>query len=326
MVRLTYILAASHSGSTLLAMLLGAHPKAVTVGELKATNLGDVDRYRCSCGALIRDCQFWRSVSDEMARRGFVFDVTQAATNVLDVDSRYAARLLRPLHRSAVLEWIRDSALSLSGTWRTHLQQTQTRNLALIESIRTLTGAQVVVDSSKLGLRLKYLLRIPSLDVKVIRLIRDGRGVALTYVNPSEYADATTEERRGGGSGVSDALTAKRRLDMRMAAREWRRSNEEADALLAGLPDSQWLEVRYEALCQAPRDTLQKICSFVGIDPDRIVLDFRAAEHHVVGNGMRHDSTSDVRLDERWRTALNDAQLQVFESVAGELNRRYGYR
>ena len=38
--RLAYLLAASHSGSTLLAMLLGAHPEACTAGELKATNLG----------------------------------------------------------------------------------------------------------------------------------------------------------------------------------------------------------------------------------------------------------------------------------------------
>jgi hypothetical protein len=113
---------------------------------------------------------------------------------------------------------------------------------------------------------------------------------------------------------------------MRRAAREWRRSNEEADALLAGLPPSQWLEVRYEALCEDPSGTLQNVCSFVGVDPDRVVLDFRSVAHHVVGNGMRLDSTSEVRLDDRWKTALNEEQLRVFESVAGDLNRRYGYR
>jgi hypothetical protein len=185
---------------------------------------------------------------------------------------------------------------------------------------------RVVVDSSKLGLRLKYLLRIPSLEVKVVRLIRDGRGVALTYINPSEFADAGNEDRRGGGSGISETMERHRGLDMRRAAREWRRSNEEADALLAGLPASQWLGVRYEDLCEDLAGTLRNLCSFVGVDPDRIVLDFRSVEHHVVGNGMRLDSTSNVRLDERWKTALNEEQLRVFESVAGDLNRRYGYQ
>ena len=47
-VRLVYILAASHSGSTLLAMLLGSHPDVCTVGELKATSLGNVEEYLCS--------------------------------------------------------------------------------------------------------------------------------------------------------------------------------------------------------------------------------------------------------------------------------------
>jgi hypothetical protein len=49
-------------------------------------------------------------------------------------------------------------------------------------------------------------------------------------------------------------------------------------------------------------------------------------KHHVVGNGMRLDSAPMVHLDERWKTALNEEQLRVFDSVAGELNRRYGYQ
>jgi hypothetical protein len=323
MPRLVYILAASHSGSTLLAMLLGAHPDAVTVGELKATSLGAVGRYRCSCGELIQQCAFWQQVRERMAQRGLDYDVTRARTNILELESRYAARLLRPLHRGAVVEAFRDVALSLSPTWRRHLTETQARNLALIQSIGELSGAQVIVDSSKLGLRLKYLLRLPSLDVKVIRLIRDGRGVALTYVNPTDFADARDAQRRGGGSGFEGA--GRPGLAMEEAAREWRRSNEEADALLEGLRPSQWTAVRYEDLCRNSAETLQQLCRFAGLDPDRAVMDFRSVVHHVVGNGMRHDSTSDVRLDERWRDALTTGQLNTFDAVAGDLNRRYGY-
>ena len=67
MVRLAYVLAASHSGSTVLSMLLGAQPRLCTVGELKATALGDPERYRCSCRELIGDCVFWGRVEAEMA-------------------------------------------------------------------------------------------------------------------------------------------------------------------------------------------------------------------------------------------------------------------
>ena len=321
---LVYILAASHSGSTLLAMLLGAHPQAVTVGEIKATSLGDVDRYRCSCGELIRRCGFWRSVATRMSSRGHTFDVTNAQTNVLDVQSSYAAPLLRPLHRGRVLEAVRDALLALSTQWRRHLAHTQTRNLALIETLAELSGASVVVDSSKVGLRLKYLLRMPSLDVRVVRLIRDGRGVALTYTNPGEFADARDVAQRRGGAGADDSGDPSA-LDMTRAAREWRRSNEEAETLVARLPRDKWLEVRYEDLCHSPERTLRRICTFVGISVDSMVIDFRSREQHVVGNGMRLDRTSVVSLDERWRTTLDEKQLRVFDSVAGELNRKYGY-
>src|SRR5438552_1889794 len=79
---LAYVLAASHSGSTLLAMLLGSHPEVCTVGELKATSLGDPDTYRCSCGALIRDCEVWDGVSRSMAARGHAFDIPRAETHI----------------------------------------------------------------------------------------------------------------------------------------------------------------------------------------------------------------------------------------------------
>ncbi len=60
-IRLIYILAASHSGSTLLSLLLGSHPEITTIGELKATSLGDPDQYRCShCLLLVLATVAWR--------------------------------------------------------------------------------------------------------------------------------------------------------------------------------------------------------------------------------------------------------------------------
>lgn len=323
MIRLTYILSASHSGSTLLAMLLGAHPEVCTVGELKATSLGDVDRYRCSCGALIRECSFWARVSRSMAQKGISFDITNAGTSFRSGGSRYTRRLLRPLHRGPLLERVRDAALFLSRSWRTTLPEIQRRNATLVATICGVSGSRIAVDSSKVALRLKYLLRIPGLDVRVIRLIRDGRGVALSYMDPAGYADAKDPALRGGGMGGD---RANERLSISEAAREWRRSNEEAGQVLAGLDRSRWTEVRYEELCTDTDATLDRLFQFLGVAPARAVRDFRRLEHHVVGNGMRLDSTSEIQLDEQWKSVLTDRDLRVFDSVAGRLNRRYGYQ
>jgi hypothetical protein len=324
MPRLAYLLAASHSGSTLLAMLLGAQPGACTVGELKATHLGDPNSYRCSCRERIRDCTFWHELSRAMGRRGIPdFDITNAGTSIFEAKSPCVQRLLAPLYRGGILESIRDLGLSLSSEWKRRLSDSQQRNLALIESLLDVTGAEVVIDSSKVALRLKYLLKIPDLDVRVIRVTREGRAVALSYTDEWNFADSKDPEMRGGGNGQRRPPP---RRSMAEAANEWKRSNESSDALVATLPRSQWIEVRYEELCADPVNTLKRLAAFLDLDPLQSRLDFRAQTQHVIGNGMRLDSTSEIRLDERWKEVLSNDDLKAFDSVAGKLNRSYGYK
>lgn len=323
MPRLAYLLAASHSGSTLLAMVLGAQPGACSAGELKATSLGDPRTYRCSCRKLIHECEFWQRVAAEMDRRGFPdFEITNAQTNILDIPSPYARRLLAPLHRGPLLELVRDAGLALSPAWHSYRRKVDRRNAALVESLLAVTGAQVVIDSSKQALRLKYLLKVPSLDIKVVRTIRDGRAVSMTYMDEWNYADASDPTLRGGGTGSRRPPV---RRNMTEAANEWKRSQEAAESLLAGLPRTQWTEVRYEELCANPDATLRRLSGFLELDPAQIVFDFRSRPQHVIGNGMRFDTTSAIKLDERWRTNLSAEDLATFDRVAGDLNRRYGY-
>jgi hypothetical protein len=323
-VRLAYVLAASHSGSTLLSMLLGAHPQIATIGEIKlsAKAMGDLDQYRCSCGRLIRECDFWRKVKEGMAARGFDFDLARAGTDYRISESPYVRRLLGPMHHGRLLEGFRDTALGLSGVWRRQLAETHRRNAALVSVICKIKEADVIVDSSKIGLRLKYLLRNPELDVKVIRLIRDGRGVALTYMDPAAFADARDPARRAGGLGGN---REKERMSIAAAACEWRRCMEEAENVLRGLPSSRQIEVRYEDYCKDPVATLSRLHRFLGVEPGRQPRDFRSVEQHVIGNGMRLDITSEVRLDERWREVLSEQELRTFDAIAGQTNRRYGY-
>jgi len=325
MTRFVYILAASHSGSTLLSMLLGSHEQVATVGELKLSHeaLGNLACYRCSCGELIQECGFWKEVKESMKVRGFEFDLAGAGTDYSAAESWYSRRLLAPMHKGKLFEVVRDAALGLSSQWRRRLPETHGRNAALAATVAEITGAKVVVDSSKTAVRLKYLLRNPELDVRVIRLIRDGRGVALTYMDPAGFADAKDPSLRGGGNGGN---REKERLSMAQAAYEWRRDNQEAEHVLRNLDRSRWVEVRYEELCRDPENTLEGLFTFLGVESDKRIQDFRSVPSHVVGNGMRLDATSQISLDERWRSVLTDEDLRAFNREAGQMNRRYGYR
>jgi hypothetical protein len=144
----------------------------------------------------------------------------------------------------------------------------------------------------------------------------------LTYTDPANFADAAAPHLRGGGDGQS---RERERLSPLDAAHEWRRSNEEAAAIVARLDPSRFTTVSYEDVCADTPGTLSRLWEFLGVPPFRFGEGWRARNHHVIGNGMRLDSTEEVTLDERWKTALPPSALEIFEAEAGPLNRRLGY-
>lgn len=294
---LIYIHSASHSGSTLLAQLLARHPEVATVGELSGTVHRARPGYRCSCGAELVRCGFWQCVSAAMAKRGFAYSATTTATDIRNVSSPLARRLLKPLHRGPLLELVRDAGMVLVG--KNHLERQQALKTALVESVAECTGKPLVVDSSKTGVQLKYHLRNPGLEVKAIGLVRDGRGVALSIA-------------RNQGTSFPQG------------ARNWRRNNEEAQAIGNGL-GARWIRIKYEALCADPQGTLAQLWRFMGVAPRN--LDECPAPHaHVLGHGSRLNGSASIHNSEKWRRELSAADLETFESIAGPLNRELGYQ
>lgn len=319
--QLIYLAAASHSGSTMTAMLLGAHPDLCSVGELKSVHLGDKDSYLCSCKTLVSECDFWQGVSEKMAKRGQDFCISTAGMDIRTGATPYETRLFKPLVRAPFMELIRDSLLLLSPTWRRQLPKLQQRNADYVSAIAEQAGVKAVVDSSKIGIRLKYLLKNKDLDIKVIWVVRDGRGVSLAYKNPSEYADAKDPKFRGGGSGQ----TQESGRGVESGAHEWIRCNQETQVILNTMNKDKWVKVHYEDICNNTEETLDKLFEFIGVDSSKKRLDFKTVEHHVVGNGMRLDDCDAIKLDERWKDKLNDTDLKQFYRVAGEYHKSLGY-
>jgi hypothetical protein len=299
--RYLYILGAGHSGSTLLAMVLGRHPQICTIGEVKALRIGPDAGYHCSCGQPLAACPFWRAMLREIQARVGTAGIAEGATDIRNVPSPYGRLLLRPLQRRRTLEWLRDAALCVSPAWRRHLRQVRSLTVTLARAACAVSGKDAFVDSSKNGLQLKYLLEEPALDVRVVRLVRDGRGVSASY----RTAD-----------GISLA----------QAAHVWRRSQEESEAIVAALPRDRWMDLRYEQFCAEPDATLSAVYGFLGVDRNAPAVPSATTEQHVLGNDRMRMRPIHIRLDERWRSILTPADLRVFEEVAGAMNHRLGYR
>jgi hypothetical protein len=77
--------------------------------------------------------------------------------------------------------------------------------------------------------------------------------------------------------------------------------------------------------CKDGENTLRRLFEFLVLDPGKREGEFRRVEYHVIGNGIRLDMTSEIRLDERWREIVTEKDIRVFDTVAREMNRRYGY-
>lgn len=122
-----YITSRGHSGSTLLSLLLGGHPKIVSGGELKMLINPNADRKLCSCHFVAPgQCPFWSQVQRHI----------MASVGV-------------PLDELVLME---------EGDDETFFRHNQ----ALFMAIAEVSGCSVIVDSSKSLMRLSRLLQATS--------------------------------------------------------------------------------------------------------------------------------------------------------------------
>lgn len=297
---LVYVLSPSYSGSTLLTMLLATHPDVATIGELKAQAMGDVDKYVCSCGEKIRTCPFWGAVTEALRARGHGFDLADFGTHFRAPGDWLADRLLRASYRGFAFETVRDAGLkAVSGSRRT-MKHVLERNRVMIQVILELQGGRIFLDGSKDVIRLKHLLDSGMWNVKVIYLVRDGRGAAGSYMRHHE-------------------------VNMRTAAGEWVHAQREARRLLNRLPRESWLAVRYEDLCRQPTEVVGDLLGFMDCSrPDGPPLPVDGT-HHILGNNMRLRPLDAIRLDKKWRHQLTPSDFRVFDKIAGKVNGQLEY-
>jgi hypothetical protein len=301
MTTLCYVASPSYSGSTLLALLLGTHPRIATVGELKGRLYGSLGvPQHCSCGTDVADCPFWKELQRRVVARGLACDLRDLDTYFHAPSHGVLDRLLRARVRGGLFEATREALIrALPGAARER-QRLIERNRVLVETICEIQGGDVLVDSSKDAVRLMFLLRSRLWDVRVVHLLRDGRGVANSF-------------RKRDGFPVAKG------------ARRWRAAHESYAHLARELAPDAICRIRYEDLASEPEATVDEILGFLGLRRGQVRSDFMAYAHHLFGNPMRMRNSSEISLDEAWREELRPEELAIFERVAGKLNREFGY-
>lgn len=297
-----YILSNGRSGSTLLDLLLGAHPSIWTLGEAQVLPW-DLRRKDapCGCGVLLSDCPFWSPLVPDMA--------IEQGTIPLHYfrESPGGGKALRPKEIislvSGMTDRSRDLAIAEYGSLNARL-------FALVSQAAEASrngSITWLVDASKDPYRLAWLHRSGKFDIRVIHLMKDPRAFVYSSTKP-------VSSGRRSGSG-------------RMIGR-WVITNALYSYLCWRLFEpAQVVRLRYEELAGQPQHTLARLGSWLGLTfPADLVDNFRDRPNHAIsGNAMRWQH-SRITLDERWRTELSSASARTIKVIAWPLARLYGYR
>jgi hypothetical protein len=299
-VKVLYIDGQGRSGSTLLHNVLGQVDGFFAGGEIREFwRRVSTDDRPCGCGALVNECAVWRGVLDEAFGGWREVDAGGMERLRGKARNRHSPLLLLPWRRRLLTSRLREYLANLDKLYR---------------GIGTSTGSNVVIDSSK-SLLYGYILgMLPAIDLYVVHVVRDPRGVAYSLQQRKEKGLPQFQSWNPVKSSlVWDGINLTREAF-------WRHS------------DHPYLRLRYEDFVLRPRESVKRILDLVGEEAVRApFIDGRNIEmgstHNVGGNVNARFRTGLVTLrpDERWRKGLSRADRAIVTASTWPLLLHYGY-
>jgi hypothetical protein len=286
--------------------MLGELPRFISTGEVRFIwQRGLLENQLCGCGSPFRECPFWRAVGEE-AFGGW---------DTLDADDLVA--LDRVLDRHRYIPLLVAPWLSRNFEKRlTHYVENLGRLYGAIDRV---THGACIVDSTK-DAPFAFLLRcVPGLDLRIVHLVRDSRGVAFSWTKHIRKPEDVEAER-----------FMNRYHPVEMGLR-WVAYNVCFHLLgRLGVPR---VMTRYEELVAAPRDELQRIAALLDDAVDGESFDFLNGQsvelgiHHTIsGNPMRFQrGTIALTVDDEWKKRLGPVQRGLVSIFTFPLLLRYGY-
>ena len=302
MARLLYLGGLGRSGTTLVERLLGELPGVCALGEVVHLWQRDIrDDERCGCGSRFSGCTFWRRVGERAFGGWYRVDVDRVHA------LRDAIERTRHIPRLAAAVKAPEEAHEYAGYYS-----------RVYAAAAQVSGAQVIVDSSKHSSLAHVLRWAGDVDLRVVHVVRDARGVAYSWTKKvtrpeTDGADEMTRYSPGRSALLWNAHNAAFGLLSRRGVAVHR--------------------VRYEELLADPRAVLGTLARFAGVPLGAGDLDFLRREyadlrvgHSAAGNPMRFTvGRLPLRRDDAWVRALPSAHRRLVGAVCAPMLRAYGY-
>jgi len=234
MSQILYIVSDRRTGSTLLENLLGQLEGFASVGELrmlqghlKHEGPGEKWGWKCSCGQEVRDCELWGPVHQSIG-------LDELRTRL---DHREGAPALFESVSQSV-----DSAIAKLAIAGMEVAQD---SLRILDALGRVSGAQILVDSSKDALQGYFLYKARPESVRVVHLKRSIPEIAYSKIG-----------HRKGGVGSS--------LQMFQFLTSVALQNRFSDTVVDRIPASSKFAVHYRDLASETGSTVQGLLDFLG--------------------------------------------------------------
>jgi hypothetical protein len=297
-VTVLFVMGHGSSGTTILGNTLNEVDGLFHAGELRtiwAEALTGLQK--CGCGAEVWACPVW----SEVLRIGFP-----------GIEGATAARLAR-LHRETIrvrhtFRLLRADPGRLAG-WPA-LRRYADAAGRLYRAIGDVTGARVIVDTSKRTGDAALLRLLPDVDPYILHVVRDPRAVAYSWSHRS-------------GTPPSELATAL----------EWLSFSALGEAVKWRLGHGRSMVLRHEDFAEQPRAGLDRVVRLVGVGaaalplsgPEDRTVEF-GENHTVAGHWTRFNrGATDLRLSTEWRAKQRPAQRRLVTGLTLPLLPRYGY-
>jgi hypothetical protein len=308
--KVLFIMGMTRSGSTVVDNVLGEIDGFFSAGEIRLIwKRGVLEQRGCGCGQAVLECTVWREVLRRACgyadRRSIDSQAVAAIrTQRSALRIRHTWGLLRRNPRVPPREQLLRAYLAMVGS--------------LYQSIGAVTGARVIIDSSKRPPDAALLRLVAGLDVYVVHLVRDPRAVAYSWRRTRGQPDPNGPARLATHGTIHSTA-------------RWVYRNAAAEAVMRRVPSDRVLRLRYESFVACPAQTVRSIMRFVNEEgPGPTFGDERTIElginHTVSGNPSRF-RTGTVRIadDGEWRERQRRLRRVVATAVALPLLARYGY-
>ena len=294
-VKVLYVVGWGRSGSTVLTSILGQIEGWYAVGE--ARKFPEFLKFNkiCGCSLPFRECPAW----------GHILQDAFGSIEQIDYDRlNWKNQRIHNRHFNLYSRDRIDNILKEEMSAYTDMLE------KLYRAIANFTGARVIIDCSKSPAHGYFLDAVPTIDLKIVHLVRDPRAVGYSFA------------RR-----LKEGM---KRIGILESTHTWIRLNKIARDVWSQ-DAARYVLLRYEDFLDSPRQSIKRIVEMVGetdadlpFETDREVR--LAPTHHVGGNVVRFN-TGRVSLtpDMEWQRELPLGEKITITALTAPWLGSYGY-